>query len=150
MGIRKRNSQDFPAAGLRWNVVYSEGENTLKVIAKKGKTTVTDEIKQGYQSAKWGKPAQMTLTKIAQMGDVATIEVKLLDVNKIMCLDAKNVVSFGLTGDGKLIDNLGTASGSRVVELQNGRAIIRVHLNGGKSIASVKSDKIPTTFCELK
>ena len=150
MGVRKRNSQDFPAAGLRWNVVYNTGENTIKVMAKKGKVTVTDEIKQSYQTDKWGKPSQMTLTEIAQTGDVATIEVKLLDANKILCLDAKNVVTFGITGDGKLIDNLGTASGSRVVELQNGRAIIRIHLNGGKNIASVKSDGIPTTFCEIK
>ena len=150
MGVKKRNSQDFPAAGLRWNVVYTTGENTLKVIAHKGKTTVTDEIKQRYQTEKWGKPAQMTLTKIDQAGDIATIEVRLYDANKVMCLEAKNIVTFGLAGDGKLIDNLGTVSGSRVVELQNGRAIIRLHLNGGKSIASVKCDKIPTAFCELK
>jgi len=45
---------------------------------------------------------------------------------------------------------MGTASGSRVVELQNGRAIIRLHVNGGKSIASVKCTGIPTVFCELK
>jgi beta-galactosidase len=148
-GIKKRNSQDFPAAGLRWNVIYSNGENTLKVIAHKGKTTVTDEIKQGYQTAKWDKPAQMTLTKIAQQGDIATIEVRLQDANKVMCLDARNVVTFGLAGDGKLIDNLGTSTGSRIVELQNGRAIIRVKLNGGSSMASVKCDKIPTAFCNL-
>ena len=149
-GVKKRNSQDFPAAGLRWNVVYNAGENILKVIAKKGKTTVTDEIKQSYQTDKWGKPTQMTLTKIAQDGDIATIEVKLLDVNKILCLDAKNVVTFGLLGDGKLIDNQGTSSGSRVVEAQNGRAIIRVKLNGGVSIGSVKCQGIPTVFCDLK
>lgn len=148
-GVKKRNSQDFPAAGLRWNVVYSSGENKLKVIAHKGKTTVTDEIKQSYQTDKWGKSVQMTLAKIAQTGDIATIEVKLFDANKVMCLDAKNVVTFGLAGDGKLMDNLGTASGSRVVELQNGRAIIRVKLNAGSSIASVKCDKIPTAFCNL-
>ena len=59
-------------------------------------------------------------------------------------------MTFGLTGDGKLIDNLGTASGSRVVELQNGRAIIRVNLNGGKNIASVKCNGIQTVFCDLK
>jgi beta-galactosidase len=148
-GLKKRNSQDFPAAGLRWNVVYSDGENTLKVIAHKGKATVTDEITQRYQTAKWDKPAQMTLTKISQTGDVATIEIRLLDSNKVMCLDARNVITFGLAGDGKLIDNLGTSSGSRVVELQNGRAIIRVKLNGGSSMASVKCDKIPTVFCNL-
>jgi len=36
-----------------------------------------------------------------------------------------------------------------VVELQNGRAIIRIKLNKGTSIASVKCDKIPTAFCNL-
>jgi beta-galactosidase len=148
-GIKKRNSQDFPASGLRWNVTYLTGVNQLKVIARKGKTTVTDEISQSYQTDKWGKPTQLALSKIAQQGDTATIEIKLMDANKILCLDAKNVVTFGLTGDGKLIDNLGTSSGSRVVEVQNGRAIIRVKLNNGKSIASVKCNGISTVFCDL-
>ncbi len=148
-GVKSRNSQNFPAAGLRWNVVYNKGENSLRVIAKKGKTTVTDEIKQNYQTDKWENPAQMTLTRIAQQNDTATIEVKLLDAKNVLCLDARNVVRFGLTGDGKLIDNLGTASSSRVVQVQNGRAIIRIKLNKGKNIASVKSEGIPTVFCEL-
>jgi len=149
LGIKKRNSQDFPAAGLRWNVVYSKGKNSLKVIAHKGKVTVTDEINQNYQTDKWGKPAQLVLRKTCQLGDIATIEVTLLDGNNILCLDARNVVTFGLAGDGKLIDNMGTASGSRVVELQNGRAIIRIKLNGGQNVASVKCAGIPAVFCNL-
>jgi beta-galactosidase len=149
MGVKKRSSQDFPAAGLRWNVVYSEGKNILKVIAHKGNVTVTDEINQSYQTATWGKPAQMILHKLEQQGDMATIEVMLMDGNKILCLDARNVVRFGLAGDGKLIDNLGTASGSRVVELQNGRARIRIRMNGGQNIASVSCAGIPTAFCNL-
>jgi beta-galactosidase len=148
-GVKKRNSQDFPAAGLRWNVTYIAGENTIKVIAKKGKTTVTDEITQNYQTESWGKPAHMTLTKLNQKGDTATIEVKLYDAKKVLCLDARNVVTFGLTGDGKLLDNLGTSSGSRKVQLQNGRAIISVRLNKGRSIASVQCDGITTAFCKL-
>ena len=149
-GVKKRNSQDFPSAGLRWNVVYKPSENQLKVIARKGKTEVTDEITQVYQTEKWGAPAKMTLSKIDQDGDVATIEVKLFDANNVQCLDARNVVNFGLAGDGKLIDDQGTSSGSRKVELYNGRAIIRVNINGGESIASVKSEGIPTVFCNLK
>jgi len=50
----------------------------------------------------------------------------------------------------QLIDNLGTSSGSRVVELYNGRAIIRVKLNGGKNVASVKCEGIPTVFVNYK
>jgi beta-galactosidase len=148
-GVKKRNSQDFPAAGLRWNVEYKPGENVLKVFAKKGKTIVTDEIKQSFQSENWGVPAKMVFNKISQVGNIATLEVKLLDSEGHLCLDARNVVRFGLAGDGILIDNQGTSSGARKVEVYNGRAIIRVTLNGGKSIASVKSEGIPTAFCEL-
>ncbi|MEI6142556.1 MAG: glycoside hydrolase family 2 TIM barrel-domain containing protein, partial [Mariniphaga sp.] len=148
-GIKKRNGQDFPAAGLRWNVVYQSGLNELKVIARNGKTSVTDEIKQVYQTEKWGKPAKMTFTKIDQKGDIATLEVKLLDSQNILCLDARNMVAFGLIGDGHLIDNQGTSSGSRKVEMYNGRAIIRINTKGGKNIASVATLGIPTVFCNL-
>jgi len=148
-GIKKRNIQDFPAAGLRWNLPFIKGENTVKVIAKKGKVTVTDEIKFKYQTEKWSKPAKMTLTKIAQQDDVATLEVKLFDSKGVQCLDAINWINFDLTGDGKLLDNLGTSSGARKVQAYNGRAMIKVKLNKGKSIASVVSDGIPTVFQEL-
>ena len=149
LGLKKRNGQDFPAAGLRWNVVYSAGENVLKVIARKGKVTVTDEIRQVYQTDKWGAPVKMALSKINQNGDIITLEVKLFDAQNVLCPDARNVVVFGLTGDGKLIDNQGTSSGSRTVEVCNGRAVIGVRLNAGKSIASIKSKGLPTAFCEL-
>lgn len=63
-GVIKRKSQDFPAAELRWNVKYAQGGNILKVIARKGKIVVSDEIKQDYQSKKWDAPSQMTLKKM--------------------------------------------------------------------------------------
>lgn len=148
-GVKKRNSQDFPAAGLRWMVNYKEGNNTLKVVAKKGKEKVTDEITQDYQTAKWGNPAKMVLEKIADADGKITIQAKLYDANDILCLDAKNVVEFGLTGDGKLIENQGTSSGSRKVELYNGRAVISLYTNGGKSVTSVKVNGIATAFLTL-
>lgn len=149
MGVKKRDSQDFPAAGLRWMVNYQEGENSIKVIVKKGNETLTDEIIQQYQTAKWGKPAKLVLEKIADADGKITIQAKLLDANNILCLDAKNVVYFGLTGDGKLIDDQGTSSGSRTVQLYNGRAVISLFTNNGKSVASVKADGIPTIFINL-
>lgn len=148
-GVKKRNSQDFPAAGLRWMVNYQEGKNEIKVIAKRGKETIADQITQEYQTAKWGKPAKLVLQKIKDSDGKITIEAKLLDANNVLCLDAKNYIEFGLTGDGKLIDNQGTSSGSRKVQLYNGRAIISLHTNSGKSITSVKSEGISTAFLIL-
>ncbi|MBO9152066.1 glycoside hydrolase family 2 TIM barrel-domain containing protein [Chitinophaga sp. GCM10012297] len=149
MGKKKRRSADFPAAGLHWTVTFSKGGNDLKVIAKKGKTVVEDKISFQYQTEKWGKPSQMTLSKIAEENGIATLEVKMLDANNITCLDAANFVRFSLAGDGRLIDNLGTSSGSRYVQLYNGRAIIRVDLRNGKNMAAVSSQGIPTATLAL-
>lgn len=148
-GWKKRNSQDFPAAGLRWNVPFSKGQNQLKVVAKKDKVVVQDDISFQYQTEKWNKPSRMKIEKLSEGNGIATIQVKLLDEKGIPCLDAANFVRFGLTGDGKLIDNQGTTTGSRYVQMYNGRAVISIQLNGGKSVASVKADGIPTVFLNL-
>ncbi|MBB6501235.1 glycoside hydrolase family 2 protein [Pedobacter cryoconitis] len=150
LGKKKRNSQDFPAAGLRWMSTFNEGQNTIKAVGKKDGQVYTDEITQGYQTAKWDKPARMVLEKVSEKDGVALIRVKVLDKNNILCLDATNYVSFGLTGDGTLIDDMGTARGSRKVQLGNGCAEISININKGKSVASVKADGLESVFVEIK
>jgi len=66
------------------------------------------------------------LEKISEENGIATMQVKLLDEKGVLCLDATNFIRFGLAGDGKLIDDQGTSSGSRYVQACNGRVIIRV------------------------
>lgn len=148
-GVKKRNSQDFPAAGLRWNVPLNKGSYQVKVIARNGKTTVQDSIHFEYQTDQWNKPAKLLLEKLGEENGIATVQVKLLDDKGVLCLDATNWIRFGLAGDGKLIDNQGTSSGSRYVQAYNGRAIIRMHTNGGKSVISAKSEGLTTVFKEL-
>jgi beta-galactosidase len=148
-GVKKRNSQDFPAAGLRWNVVFNKGKNKVSVIARKGKEQVRDSITFQYQTEKWSKPSKLLVEKINEENGVATIQVKLLDDKNVQCLDAANWIRFGLTGDGELIDDLGTSSGSRYVQLYNGRAVIRVKTKNGKSVVSAKVNTVPTAFINL-
>ncbi|MES2279290.1 MAG: glycoside hydrolase family 2 TIM barrel-domain containing protein [Bacteroidota bacterium] len=148
-GVKKRNSQDFPAAGLRWQVVFNKGKSQIKVVAHKGKTIVTDEIEQEYQTDKWDKPAQLSLQKIAEVNGVITVQVKLMDSKGVQCLDAVNWVNFSLAGDGKLLDDLGTSSGSRKVQVYNGRAIISLKTNGGKSVVGVASPGLQSVFINL-
>jgi beta-galactosidase len=148
-GIKKRNSQDFPAAGLRWGLKFNKGLNTVKVIAHKGKEEFIDEIKFQYQTEKWDKPAKLVLEKIKQVGDIATIQVQLVDAKGVKCLDAINYVEFLLIGDGQLLDNLGTSSGSRKLQVYNGRAVISIKLNNGKNMAGVKSEGLKTVFINL-
>lgn len=149
MGVRKRNSQDFPAAGLRWQVVFSKGKNSIKVVAHKGKTTVTDEITQEYQTEKWGKPARVVLEKIRDDNGTVTVQAKLLDDKGVQCLDAVNWINFSSAGDGALLDDLGTSRGSRKVQAYNGRAIISLKTNGGKSVVGVSSPGLTSVFLNL-
>ena len=95
------------------------------------------------------RPVRMVLEQIRRKGDVAAVEVRAFDAQDIPCLDARNLVCFGIVGDGRLIDNLGTSTGSRQVQLYNGRAEISIQLNGGRSIISVASEGMQTQFLRL-
>ncbi len=145
-GTRQRNSQDFPAAGLRWLVKFAPGKNRLRVVASKNGVTVSDQIEFDYQTAIWDTPARFSLSQIARDNDVVTIEATASDAKGVLCLNAKNVVRFSLAGSGSLIDNQGTSTGSRVVQLYNGRARISIRCNHGPCTAGVTSEGIAPAF----
>ncbi len=145
-GVKHRNLANYPAAGLHWTVKFKEGTNILRAIGRNGRIEVGDEIQQAYRTKTWGKPASLTFMQVTQSNDVTVVETHAFDKDGVPCLDAVNLVRFGLTGDGQLLDNLGTSSGSRVVQLYNGRAQISLRLNGSKAVASVVSDGLPTQF----
>ena len=147
-GVKKRNSQDFPAAGLRWSVVLNEGPNQLKAVAVKEK--ISDEIKVGYQSASWGKPAKLVLSELSRKDGVVTLEAKIFDAKGVACLDAATLVRFNKVGDAQLLDNLGTSTGSSAVQLYNGRAIIQAKMLGTQAVFSLSSTDLETQYLTLK
>jgi beta-galactosidase len=129
-GVKKRDIQNFPAAGLRWDVAFDAGPNHLRVVARKGDATASDEVELNYQTEPWGKPAAVELREKDRAGDRITVEAKLFDEHGVLCLDARNSVRFSLAGTGRLIDNLGTTRGSRELQLANGRAEISLDATG--------------------
>jgi beta-galactosidase len=147
-GVKHRDAQDWPAAGLRWKVPLREGPNTLKAVGRKDGVEAADEITFDYQTTKWGAPTQLTLAEVARAGDVVTVEARALDEAGTWCLDATNTVEFGLAGEGRLLDDLGTDRGSRVVQLANGRAWISARLDGAV-MASVSSGGLEPVFVKL-
>ncbi|MCC3159779.1 DUF4982 domain-containing protein [Hymenobacter sp. 15J16-1T3B] len=149
-GVKQRNSQDFPAAGLHWQVPFQAGPNELRVVARQGRQTVTDQLSFQYQTQKWGKPARLTLTKVADADGLTTVEVKLHDAQGVLCLDAANWVNFSLAGAGQLLDDLGTSSGSRKVQAYNGRALIRLRAaQPGKTAVAVQSPGLEPVLLTL-
>lgn len=149
LGVKKRSSQDFPAAGLRWEVPLSEGDYEVKAVAYQHEKSVEDKMSFSYQTKKWDKPIKLQLQTESVAKDTTTVVVKALDQNDIPVLDAINYVRFSIAGDGELIDNQGTSSGSRKVQLYNGRAKIRIKNNGGSSSVGVQSDGMSTDLLQI-
>jgi beta-galactosidase len=152
-GVKHRNSQDFPAAGLRWMTSFVSGKNTRRVVATKGVRTVTDEISFLYQTETWGTPAELKLTEKSRHTvagvETVTVEAKLYDAQGVLCLDARNRLRFSTAGTGSLIDNRGTSKASRVVEMYNGRAEISLTRKKGGSVVAVSTTGIKPAFCNL-
>jgi beta-galactosidase len=152
-GIKNRKSEDFPAAGLRWNCILADGTNQIKAVAVKTSVktpdVIADEITVSYESREWGKPEKIQITPQQLDGDTVYVEAQLFDNKGVPCLDAQNVIYFDIAGDGKLIQNLGTSTGSRKVQAYNGRAAIRVKLSKECNMA-VRSEGIETAFIHLK
>jgi beta-galactosidase len=148
-GVKKRNSQDFPAAGLHWLVKFKSGENHLKAIGHMKQTVVEDVLLFEYQTARWGPATQIELLETGRNRESVRVEARLLDGKNTLCLNARNRVCFGLTGDGTLLDNIGTSTGSRSVEVYNGRAEIDFLHNDGNSVVSVRCKSLPTEFLTI-
>jgi len=149
LGVKQRDINDYPAAGFHWLVKFNEGTNMIRAVGRQGAVTLNDEIQVGYQTAIWGTPVKLTLRQIAQTNGLVTIEARVYDQNNVPCLDAMNTVCFGLVGDGRLLDDLGTSTGSRVVQLYNGRAQISLRLSGHEAVACVASKGLPTQFIDI-
>jgi len=149
-GTKKRNSQDFPAAGLHWLVQFKPGENRLTAVGHTKTATVEDAFLFQYQTDKWGQATRIELREIARDRGRVKIEARLLDSKKSLCLSARDRVWFGLIGDGTLLDNTGAVTGSRSVEVYNGRAEISLLRNGGSSVASARCRSLPTAFLTVK
>jgi beta-galactosidase len=150
VGVRHRDIQDFPAAGLRWEIPFVAGENHLRVVAVASTgTSITDEISLRYETEPWGLPAKLAIKPVARSQDSVTLEATLLDAAGRLCLDARNRVRFSVSGAGRMLDNLGTVGGSRVVELCNGRVGITIAQTGAASTVAVASDGMAQASCTI-
>lgn len=146
-GVRKRDSQDFPAAGLHWNVTLDKGENIVRAVAG----GLEDKVVWQYQTEKWGRPSALKLSVVENERESSTalVMAELVDDRGQRCLDSRDWIEFGLAGDGRLVDNQGTSTGSRRIQAYNGVAMIRVEWRG-RSVVSASSPGAVTAFVEVK
>lgn len=153
LGVKKRHSQNFPAAGLHWEVILNEGKNTVKAVATKGKgknaVTVEDEISFDYQVGVIGEEAGIALKITEADNGYVWVEAELIDKNGLICLTSRKYIRFDSTGEGELLINRGTSVGSKKVQAYNGRARVKLKKNNGKSVVSVKVEGLKTAFITI-
>jgi beta-galactosidase len=155
-GTKWRHSQGFPAAGLRWDVIFRGGKIHLRVVAQMGDVTLQDEIDLTYQTDAWGTPAELRLVQIPDKDGRVRVVARLYDSANVFCLDARNQVRFTVAGSGKLIDNVGTAHPSRVLQLTNGTAFISVDTGSdsataknARCVVGITAEGLPPAFLTI-
>lgn len=149
-GVRIRNLQDYPATGFHWNVSLQPGKNELKAV---GDGYLVDEISQDYQTASWGVPHHIRLIIHSLNNNEKMVEALVEDKNNVKCLDFSGFVSFDAIGDVKLVENLGTSTGSRYIQASNGRARIKLLLPENQesdAIVSARTKDMPIAMIKLK
>jgi beta-galactosidase len=150
-GVRQRDSQNFPAAGLRWEVPFQPGKNNLRAVATTASgETLIDEISFTYQTETWCTPSRLGLAIIDRTPGKVTVEATVFDAHGVLCLDARNVVTFSVAGAAQMIDNQGTSNGSRRVQLANGRIRISILTGTTDFTAAVSSEGVASAFCLVK
>jgi beta-galactosidase len=139
LGVKQRNPENFPCAGLRWDTELVPGDNTVKVVAVKDGVTVEDEVTFRYETAQWGEPVELKLRAEKQADGRVFIEATAVDAAGVISLDSAKFIRFGISGDGRLLDNLGTIHGSRLVQLATGRAGIYIDPVGALPAAIIEN-----------
>ncbi len=146
LGTKKRNTEIYPACGLFWDVEFKPGKNSVKAIGTVKAEEVIDEIQLTYQTEKWDTPTQLILKEIPIDETSSWLEVKAVDENGVLCLDACNFVEFSAIGEAELIKDQGTVHGSQRVGLCNGEAKIKVKHQGIAYSLAVKSEGLNTVI----
>ena len=150
LGTKKRNTQDFPAAGLHWESQLVAGTNIVKAIGRKGKQVLEEEITFRYETRPFGKPAQISASVLESNPEYVWVEAQLKDINGVPCLDSRSYLRFSSVGDGYLVRNQGTSSGSSLVQTYNGRARIKLIRNNSKNVIAIRSEGIETVVLTVE
>ncbi|MDR0766187.1 MAG: DUF4982 domain-containing protein [Odoribacteraceae bacterium] len=153
LGIKRRDPKDFPAAGLRWETPFLPGRNTARAVgwkgAKRDRVEVSDEMVFHYETRVPDKEAGI----IVRMTDVDAkytwIEIELVDRQGTICVNSREYIRFDMIGEGKLLVNQGTSTGSKRVQAFNGRGKVMVEKGRGKAQVLVSVDGLKQVFVEV-
>lgn len=148
LGEKERNTEDFPATGLRWDVALKSGPHSMEVKAYYDNKILIDGYDFFYQSERWGKPVAIRSHFYSNAQHAVLWEIEVVDSQNRRCLDFDERVHFSAAGDSPLITEMGTATGSRVIECANGRACIALHSMKNPSVLTAWIKDLPLCIAQ--
>lgn len=143
LGIKDRDERNFPSLGLRWKENLSSGTHIVKAIAYLKKEILEDSYEFLYTSRKWREPAFIKSKYIKSCDNKLLWEIEVLDSENNICLDFEKKVRFSASGISPLIINMGTSTGSKLIECSNGRANIELKNISSPAIISAYIEGLP-------
>ncbi len=133
-GKKNWDIAQFPASGLNWDLMFVEGNNRLIATGfRDGQAVSADTLTVTYRYEKNGKPEQFELTVTEQSDGNLLVTATARDKLGRRCLDYHDRVYFYHSGDGKLLVNRGTPTGSSIIEMANGQASVMLKPSPGGS-----------------
>ncbi len=145
-GVKTRKPGEFPAAGLYWEVKLKEGENNIVAKSVGKGQALQDKIEWKYQVGCWGKIDHFELSEEPTDNTNSLIKVTAVDADGKVCLDSKLQIEFEAIGQAHLLENQGTVTGSRKIQLANGQAQIKLLKTGKSYQVSAKAPEVGCFF----
>lgn len=152
LGRKQRDLSSYPACGLTWDVQFEAGANELRAVAyKAGKQVATDSMTVNYRFEKAGTPDALTLSFAKLENGNLLVTAHAVDQNGLRCLDYEEKVYFQCLEGGKLVEHLGTPTGSSVIAMANGMAAIEVvpDASAATLVMTVLNQSFKGTFLEI-
>lgn len=151
LGRKTRQIGQFPAAGLNWDVLFTEGENVLIAKGFMEENQVTaDTLIINYSYDKHDSPHQIVLTSAALPNGHQLIEATMLDKKGKRVLDYEGRVYFSKDGAGELLINYGTPTRTQVIQMANGRACIELIPAEGTTTIEARNQDFKGSYLVLQ
>lgn len=148
LGKKNRELGNFPACGLNWDVLFKEGKNELISSGfQNGKVITSDTLMINYSYAKAEKAEGIQLSSRRLPNGNYLVEAITADKSGNRVLNYEKPLYFSQDGKGKLLENYGTPTRSRVIQMANGYAAIElVPEKKGKAIIEARNQDFKGSY----
>lgn len=151
LGKKDRQIKLFPACGLTWDLLFDEGDNDIVAVGYNGDALLaSDTMSVHYSYTEADKPDHIDLSYQMQANGNYLIEATMRDKQGRRVLDYEKYIYFSMDGNGELLQNYGTPTRSRVIEMANGYAAIELApADKGRAIIEARNQDFKGSYLIL-